>query len=157
MQNANRLILHERIILQRSHRNSSAAIIWSVCLNSFRHFAINFKRKSAPENRYYLREVTLICTLNPQTFSGHQDKTKSLNTVITWYLGIFATFPVTHILMVEARRIELLSENRFIRSSTSVVYLLHSLFAAPTNRLYESVAHHATTEYVRHQQTFTAS
>ena len=59
--------------------------------------------------------------------------------------------------MVEARGIEPLSENRFIRSSTSVVYLLHSLFAAPTNRLYESVAHCATADYVRPQQTFTAS
>jgi hypothetical protein len=40
--------------------------------------------------------------LNPRTFSGQQDKTKSLNTVITWYLGIFVTFPVTHFQLVEA-------------------------------------------------------
>jgi len=37
--------------------------------------------------------------------------------------------------VVEARGIEPLSENQFIRVSTSVVYPLHSLAAAPINRL----------------------
>ena len=59
--------------------------------------------------------------------------------------------------MVEAAGIEPASESRSIQSSTSVVYLLHSLSAAPANRLYESVAHCATADYVRGQQTFTAS
>ena len=59
--------------------------------------------------------------------------------------------------LLEAAGIEPASENRSIRSSTSVVCLLISRNAAPTNRLCIPAAHCATADYVRPQQTFTAS
>ena len=59
--------------------------------------------------------------------------------------------------LVEARRIELLSENRSIRSSTSVVCRLDSRECTPTNRLTRAVARYATAASERRQQTFTVS
>ena len=89
-------------------------------------------------------------------FSGKSQK-KSLYTAISRYTGIFAAFAAAHFSLVEAAGIEPASENRFIRSSTSVVCHLISRNAAPTNRLCEPAAHCATADYVRPRQTFTAS
>ena len=49
---------------------------------------------------------------------------KDLYTAILRYIGLFVTFPITHLRLVEARGIEPLSEKAFMQPSTSLDYLL---------------------------------
>ena len=93
-------------------------------VNWFRHFASDFQKKSTAGNRYRFKKVTIHSALNPRNFHKQNNKIKPLYTAILRYTRAFATFPITHFKLVEATRIELVSESPFMQLSTSVYYLL---------------------------------
>ena len=78
-------------------------------------------------------------------------------TAVLRYMGLFATFKITHIWLVEARGIEPLSESPFMQLSTSVYYLLKFPWATAGKRAETQSSPYTTIRHGHAIKSFTTN